>query len=167
MLFFFFFPPPLLRPACCSETGVILVFYYLVVTCFPGCVSMLSEATQAQVVSLGFASVVLVNWALNPAVLQCTRRCIFLRAFLFSITYLVCCIIILVPLTKYVSITLLIVVPLVFTLFGCAIVCKFLPGAMCCTGCRPSSHTTVHIGFRSVTNCSVSSSSFFFFFLVQ
>lgn len=57
MLFFFFSPPPRLRPACCSETGVnTFVFYYLVVTCFPGCVSMLSEATQAQVVSLGCAS---------------------------------------------------------------------------------------------------------------
>lgn len=110
-----------------------------------------------------FPLVVLVNWALNSAVLQCTRRCIFLRPFLFSITYLVCCIIILVPLTKYVSITLLILVPLVFTLFGCAIVCKFLPGALCCTGCRPSSHTTVHIGFHSVANCTVSSSSFFVF----
>lgn len=161
MLFFFSPPLPFFVQLAVQKQVLILLSFitqllpvFLVVS--PCCLKQLRHKL--------FPLVVLVNWALNSAVLQCTRRCIFLRPFLFSITYLVCCIIILVPLTKYVSITLLILVlPLVFTLFGCAIVCKFLPGALCCTGCRPSSHTTVHIGFHSVANCTVSSSSFFVF----
>lgn len=86
LVFLFFFFPPfssslLFRNWCLYFLSlIILVTYFLVL-------SMLSEATQAQVVSSASASVALVNWAVNSAFLECTLSCFFLLPSLISISY--------------------------------------------------------------------------------